>query len=79
MQRKVFDSGKQRSQNSDVPYKAIKKAAQEKEKVHFDALDLNDFFFCSMVVFFQDQKLIGEKDTKSLLELCRPQNKLNML
>ncbi|KAI6226915.1 hypothetical protein M3Y95_00671600 [Aphelenchoides besseyi] len=33
MQRKVFDSGKQRSNNSDIPYKAIKKAAQEKEKL----------------------------------------------
>jgi hypothetical protein len=33
MQRKVFDSGKQRSQNSDIPYKAIKQAAQEREKV----------------------------------------------
>lgn len=33
MQRKIFDSGKQRAQNSDIPYKAVKKAAQEKEKV----------------------------------------------
>lgn len=32
MQRKVFDSGKQRSLNSDIPYNAIKKAAKEKEK-----------------------------------------------
>ncbi|KAI6243724.1 hypothetical protein M3Y99_00035700 [Aphelenchoides fujianensis] len=34
MQRKVFDSGKQRAQNSDIPYKAVKKAAAEKEKRH---------------------------------------------
>uniref|UniRef100_A0A915CNM1 Zinc finger C2HC domain-containing protein 1B n=1 Tax=Ditylenchus dipsaci TaxID=166011 RepID=A0A915CNM1_9BILA len=32
MQRKVFDSGKQRAANSDVPYKDIKKAAKDKEK-----------------------------------------------
>ncbi|KAH7710646.1 hypothetical protein AAVH_22053 [Aphelenchoides avenae] len=32
LNRKVFDSGKQRAQGSDVPYAAIKKAQKEKEK-----------------------------------------------
>lgn len=33
MHRKVFDSGKQRAANSDIPYKDIKKVIKEKEKV----------------------------------------------
>ncbi|KAI1730988.1 zinc-finger of a c2HC-type domain-containing protein [Ditylenchus destructor] len=32
MHRRVFDSGKQRAENSDIPYQDIKKAQKEKEK-----------------------------------------------
>lgn len=35
MHRKVFDSGKQRAANSDIPYNDIKKVIKEKEKVKF--------------------------------------------
>lgn len=38
MHRRVFDSGKQRAENSDIPYQDIKKAQKEKEKV------LNEIF-----------------------------------
>lgn len=43
MHRKVFDSGKQRAANSDIPYKDIKKVIKEKEKV-CEIFNLIEFF-----------------------------------
>ena len=63
LQRKPFDSGKQRAAGSDVPYSDIKKAAKEKEKVAWGRITRKNS--SRLEVVFPGLKLIGDSGTRT--------------